>query len=157
MPYLDNWIDLFVYMDTEEMRERLGPDGYLTEENFMAMQPIFYPEKLNSQVELFSMFFLMDANLDGMVDLYEMDQYMYNYAIQKYRWTMFKQNRSTVMNWDEFNRFGNPWVPITLGASDLEIEADRRERFDDMDFNGDEVLTFEEVFNALQEDEIFYM
>ena len=70
---------------------------------------------------------------------------------------MFKQNRSTVMNWDEFNRFGNPWVPITLGASDLEIEADRRERFDDMDFNGDEVLTFEEVFNALQEDEIFYM
>ena len=157
MPYLDNWIDLFVYMDTEEMRERLGPDGYLTEENFMAMQPIFYPEKLNSQVELFSMFFLMDANLDGMVDLYEMDQYMYNYDLQKYYWTIFKQNRSTIMNWDEFNRFGNPWVPITLGASDLESEKDRRERFDDMDFNGDEVLTFEEVFNALQEDEIFYM
>ena len=80
MPYLDIWIDLFTYMDTEEMRERLGPDGYLTEENFMAMQPIFYPEKLNSQVELFSMFFLMDENLDGMVDLYEMNQYMYHYA-----------------------------------------------------------------------------
>ena len=55
------------------------------------------------------------------------------------------------MKWEEFNRDSNPW--IFSDPNEIPIEDQLNWAWKNYDTNGDEELTFEELYSALREDD----